>query len=210
MMHPIRRVAVAALAAVPLFVGCGKENAGSVRDEQKPDVTETAAVAVASSNRMEPEPTPQPTARQPARETPERVERPTARETPERVKQPTARETPERVKRPTARELPPVRPPKRPVDDWVIFRDAFKPLEDAACDAEWTGGNRLVVETTNIRLLTVDLHKLPSGAPRRGPWNLQIDGQPIEITGFRGKIVDIIRSKNGVWTVDRSRRKMRR
>ena len=135
---------------------------------------------------------------------------PRARETPERAEPPTARELPERAKRPTARELPPVRPPKRPIDDWVIFRDAFKPLEDAACDAEWTGENRLVVETTNVRLLTVDLHKLPSGAPRRGPWNLQIDGQPIEITGFRGKIVDLIRSKNGVWTVDRSRRKMRR
>lgn len=188
MMYPIRTAAIAAITALlaaPLFVGCGKEDAGSIRDVQTPDTSKTPDVTVASQNPAPPPPpTSQPAPRQPAKVPPVQTEQP------------------------PVRHIPTVRLPKRPDDGWVIFHEAFEPLEDAACSAEWTGDNRLVVETTNIRSLTVDLHKLPSGAPRRGPWNLQIDGQGIEITGYRGKIVDFVRSKNGVWTVDRSRRKM--
>jgi hypothetical protein len=97
------------------------------------------------------------------------------------------------------------------VDSWVIFRDVFEPAEDAACTAVWTGGNRLEVHTENVQRLTIDLTRLPEGAPTKGPWNLQIDGQGIEMTGFRpkpgytGKIRDLIRSQNGNWTVDRKR-----
>ncbi len=93
--------------------------------------------------------------------------------------------------------------PKRPVNSWIIFREAYKPLEDAACKADWTGGNRLEVDTENINRITLDLTRLPPGAARRGPWNLQIDGQGFEITGRRGRIMDLVRSRNGRWTVDR-------
>ena len=93
--------------------------------------------------------------------------------------------------------------PKRPVNSWMIFREAYKPLKDATCKAEWTGGNRLEVDTENINRITLDLTRLPAGAARRGPWNLQIDGQGIEITGRRGRIMDLVRSRNGRWTVDR-------
>jgi hypothetical protein len=91
----------------------------------------------------------------------------------------------------------------------VIFREAFKPAEDAACRVAWTGGNRLEVHTENIQRFTIDLTRLPEGAPTKGPWNLQVDGQGIEMTGFRpkpgytGKIRDLVRSQNGNWTVDR-------
>ncbi len=104
----------------------------------------------------------------------------------------------------------PAHAPRRPAATWVIFREAFKPADDARCDARWTGDNRLAVTTDNIRRVTVDLNRLPTGAPRRGPWNLQIDGQGIEITGFRGKVLDLVRSGNGEWTVDRNRRRKRR
>ncbi|HKQ46434.1 MAG TPA: hypothetical protein VJZ71_00010 [Phycisphaerae bacterium] len=99
----------------------------------------------------------------------------------------------------------PPRRPLRPVDSWVIFRNATDPSEDVLCDAQWTGGNRLQVVTINVTRLTVDLTRLPPGAPRRGPWNLQIDQQGIQITGVRGKVLDLVRSPNGIWAVDREK-----
>ncbi len=120
---------------------------------------------------------------------------------------PAAQETdPREAEEPAAfaRRLAEARP-KRPAPSWVIFREAFDDAKDAACTAEWTGGNRLEVHTENIRRITLDLHRLPGGAPQRGPWNLQLDGQGVQITGFRGKVLDLVRSKNGNWTVDRSK-----
>jgi hypothetical protein len=99
------------------------------------------------------------------------------------------------------------RMPKRPTPSWVIFREAFEESEDATCRADWTGENRLEVHTENIQRLTLDLTRLPAGAPGRGPWNLQIDHQGIQITGLRGKVLDLVRSKNGNWTVDHSKGK---
>ena len=93
--------------------------------------------------------------------------------------------------------------PRRPAESWTVFRAAFDETADADLICRWTGGNRLEVTTENVRRVTVDLHKLPAGAPQLGPWNLQIDEQGIQITGFRGKVVDLKRSANGVWTVDK-------
>lgn len=101
--------------------------------------------------------------------------------------------------------------PLRPVDSWVIFRNAFESDKDATCLLRWVGGNQLAVKTQNISRLTIDMTKLPSGAPDRGPWVLEIDGQGIEITGFNprpgytGLKRDLVRSQNGVWSVDRKR-----
>jgi hypothetical protein len=105
----------------------------------------------------------------------------------------------------------PGKAPARPVDSWVIFREAFNRRKDASCEMERSGGNRLVVKTENISRLTIDLTQLPPGAPTKGPWNLQIDGQGIELTGFApkpgytGKIRDLVRSTSGNWTVDRKK-----
>ena len=124
---------------------------------------------------------------------------------------PHASEPPAAVMPPPKPEARRPRKPKRPVDSWAIFREAFDPKQDAACTARWTGGNRVEIRTENIQRLTIDLTQLPDGAPTKGPWNLQIDGQGIEMTGFKpkpgytGKIRDLIRSKNGNWTVDRKR-----
>jgi hypothetical protein len=102
-------------------------------------------------------------------------------------------------------EAPPVTPepekPKRPEPKWMIFQQAWDEKADAKVRCEWTGGNRLEAETENVRLLTLDLTKLPDAARKRGPWVLQIDKQGIEITGRRGKVMDLARSKNGDWSV---------
>jgi hypothetical protein len=94
------------------------------------------------------------------------------------------------------------RAPKRPVDSWVIFRTAEDSQKDVICNYQWTGQDRLEVLTRNVTRLTLDLRKLPDGAPRRGPWNLQIDKQGFQITGVRGKVLDLIRSPSGIWSVD--------
>lgn len=100
-------------------------------------------------------------------------------------------------------------PPKRPVDSWIIFREAFDAAQDATCETKWLGRNRFQIKTRNIQRMTVDLTELPRGAPETGPWVLLIDGQGVEITGFKpkkgytGLKRDLIRSPNGRWTVDR-------
>lgn len=96
--------------------------------------------------------------------------------------------------------------PKRPTTPpWVVLREVFDETADATCSADWTGENRLEIHTENIKRLTLDLSRLPSGAPQRGPWNLQLDTQGIQITGLHGRVLDLVRSKAGNWTVDRSR-----
>lgn len=94
--------------------------------------------------------------------------------------------------------------PKRPSSTWALFREAFDPAADAVCEARFAGGNRLDVNTENISHLTLDMTRLPEGAPKRGPWNLQIDGQGIEVSGSRGRYLHLIRAKTGSWDVDRA------
>jgi len=101
------------------------------------------------------------------------------------------------------------RRPRRPKETWVIFREAFDEQKDASCRVKWMGRNRFELRTDNIRRLTLDMTRLPKGAPRKGPWIVIIDGQGVELTGFRpkpgytGNKRDLVRSKNGKWTVDR-------
>lgn len=94
--------------------------------------------------------------------------------------------------------------PKRPKIDWLVFRSAFNEKGDAHADARWTGGDRFQIKTENINRMTVDLTKLPEGAPPKGPYNFQVDGQGIQLTGFRSKRIDLVRSQNGIWTVDKN------
>lgn len=101
--------------------------------------------------------------------------------------------------------------PKRPVDNWVIFRKAFKPKEDAVCETQWLDTNHFQIKTQNVQRMTIDMTQLPAGAPTRGPWVFYIDGQGVELKGFRpkegftGLKRDLVRSQNGQWTVDRDR-----
>lgn len=98
-------------------------------------------------------------------------------------------------------ENPQRHPPRRPTGTWATFLAASDPAKDADIDARHTGGNRLEIRTQNVARLKLDLTQLPPGVPGRGPWNLQIDRQPIEITGRRGKVLELVRSPAGRWEV---------
>lgn len=117
------------------------------------------------------------------------------------AKEPTPVPSPVSVERPPTKRPEPPPPPKRPKDSWVLFREAGDEKVDASISADWTGGNRLEVRTRNVRKAVLDLTKLPEGAPTRGPWTLQIDGQGIEIFGKKGRVMDLARSPNGDWAI---------
>lgn len=74
---------------------------------------------------------------------------------------------------------------------------------DADINAFWLGGRQIQVTTQNVNGLTLDLTRLPAGAPSDPPYNLSIDGQAIEITGARGRVLHFRRSPNGIWSVER-------
>lgn len=118
---------------------------------------------------------------------------------------------PEPAEVPSNRPAKPKREPRRPTDDWVIFREAFKPAEDATCETKWVGGNQFEVTTQNVMRVTIDLTRLPPGAPTRGPWIIRMDGQAVELTGFKprdgytGLKRDLVRSQNGKWSVDKDK-----
>jgi hypothetical protein len=99
---------------------------------------------------------------------------------------------------------------RKPSVPWVASHDPFDPSEEITLSGKWTGGRRLELHTDNVRRLTLDLYDLPVGAPTSGPWNLQIDRQGIEISGRRGKVIDLVRSTNGVWSVDTEKSPVRR
>lgn len=109
------------------------------------------------------------------------------------------------------RETPQRRKPIRPTDNWVIFREAFDPDDDAICGTAWVGENQFEVKTENVKRVTIDLTRLPNGAPTKGPWIIRLDGQAVELTGFKprdgytGLKRDLVRSQNGKWSVDKSK-----
>ncbi len=106
---------------------------------------------------------------------------------------------------PEAASTPPPKPSKPVTPEWALIRQAQTANAPTRVAAEWTGGRRLEIKTENVSLLTLDLNKLPEGAPTRGPWTLHIDGQGIEIYGRAGgrswRVMDLARSRNGNWEV---------
>ncbi len=99
-------------------------------------------------------------------------------------------------------ETPKPKSPARPRGpDWANVTDVSDPDLDATIKATVTDGNRLRIKSDNIRILRLDLTKLPTGSAERGPWNLTIDEQAFELTGRRGKQLTFVRSPGGRWEV---------
>ena len=144
--------------------------------------------------------------------------RPAVTPSPEPAASPTVAEPPPGVQRSEADQPNEPRPQTttpqpgliQPQEDrWAIVREAFDGDLDASCTTQWVRRNRFEVKTDNVRRLTVDMRKLPPGAPRAGPWIIIIDGQGVELTGFQpkpgytGQKRDLVRTRSGRWSVDR-------
>lgn len=94
------------------------------------------------------------------------------------------------------------RKPQRVDLKWARFADAFEKESDAIITGEWTGGNRVELKTQNVRRMVIDFRELPGEGKRKGPpWNLQLDGYAIEITGRRGPKIELTHKENGGWDV---------
>lgn len=103
---------------------------------------------------------------------------------------------------PPPEEQPKPKAPARPKGpDWARVADVNDPELDAAISTIVTDSNRLRIKSDNIRVIRLDLSKLPPGAAQRGPWNLSIDDQPFELTGKRGKQLTFVRTPGGRWEV---------
>jgi hypothetical protein len=88
-------------------------------------------------------------------------------------------------------------PPAAEADpDYLVVVARYKEHERAKASARIEPGNRLVVETYNVRRLHIDREKL--ALDRRRSISLQLDGQGIEWTP-RSSIVEFERSINGLW-----------
>ena len=88
------------------------------------------------------------------------------------------------------------------VGEAARFSDAFDEKRDAIISGDWTGGNRIELQTQNVRKLVLDFRDLPKIARQKGPpWNLQIDGYALEITGRRGPFIELTHQKAGGWDV---------
>lgn len=120
-------------------------------------------------------------------------ERATSRPTMQPATQPAAEPQVELPKEP--------RKPKRPPLTWTKFMQAYDKDKDADIDSRWTGDKRLEIRTENVQKMLIDFRELPKAVRQPGPWNLQIDGQGIEITGRRGWILEMTRGDNGAWNI---------
>lgn len=205
-----------ATLTLALLSACAAPNAGSspvTSQSPAPQPTDTRATndaasarADASSNPAQPRP---PALRSP--DSDESARQNSAPPTAARSPQSSAASSQVDPPIPHADEQPPLPNKTRQHSvPWVASHDPFNPSEEISLTGKWTGNRRLEVHTDNVQRLTLNLHKLPAGAPRSGPWNLQIDRQGIEISGRRGKVIDLIRSPNGVWSVDTEKSPVRR
>jgi len=138
--------------------------------------------------------------RQPAASTP--ATKPTTASAPATIRPVTTASAEKPAPLPPPEEGPKPKSPARPSGpDWARVNDVTDPDLDAAINATVAEGNRLRIKSDNIRVLHLDLTKLPTGAARSGPWNLTIDEQAFEITGKRGKQLTFVRSPGGRWEV---------
>ena len=211
--HARLKLSAFVIALTLAFVtGCTQNDSKSPRIAESPNDEPQEPIATAPS-----EPTPTPVAVKPT-EQPTQTQRPPAMQ-PVPVKNSPSDTSNTQPKQPTPAASEPASEPVTPeskippatyVPPWAILREPFDPIKPIIFDCKWTGGIRLEINTDNVQRITLDLYELPPDAPQQGPWRLQIDRQGIEITGRRGKVSDVVRSPNGVWSVDRESAPLRR
>jgi hypothetical protein len=81
--------------------------------------------------------------------------------------------------------------------DYVTIRERYNPLARATVEVRPEPGNRLSIDTHNVRRLRIDHDRVPLN--RRRSISLQLDGQGLEWLSS-SKVEEFERSVNGVWT----------
>jgi len=81
--------------------------------------------------------------------------------------------------------------------EYLTIVERFKPAERAAAQVTTETGNRLVIDTRNVRRLRIDRDRVPLN--QRRSIALLLDGQGLEWLPH-SKVVEFERSVNGGWT----------
>ncbi len=96
---------------------------------------------------------------------------------------------------PPAVEVPPA--PEPSVSEYLTVLERYEPQKPATARAQTGPGNRLTIDTRNVRRLRIDRDAVPLRADRNIV--LQLDGQGFEwLAGSR--VTEFERSDNGVWS----------
>ena len=84
---------------------------------------------------------------------------------------------------------------------WVQVREFFNEGDKAGVRADYEGPNRVILETSNVRRIELNLGSLPRN-PRKS-MTLRLDGQGIELSSKHGPIVEFERGAAGRWSLVR-------
>ncbi len=82
---------------------------------------------------------------------------------------------------------------------WVQVREFFNAGDKAGVRADYEGSNRVILVTSNVRRMELDLGSLP-----RNPLKsmaIRLDGQGIELSSKHGSVVEFERSAAGKWSL---------
>ncbi len=82
------------------------------------------------------------------------------------------------------------------IPDYVTILERYNPQQRATITVRPEPGNRLSIDTHNVRRLHIDRDRIPLN--RRRSVSLQLDGQGVEWLA-NSKVEEFERSANGVW-----------
>jgi hypothetical protein len=84
---------------------------------------------------------------------------------------------------------------------WVQVMKFFNEGDKAGVEARWEEGNRITLDTHNVRYLSLDLGQLP--VDRRKSVILRLDGHGIQLSGRHWPVVEFERGQAGTWRLVR-------
>jgi hypothetical protein len=82
---------------------------------------------------------------------------------------------------------------------WVQVREFFNEGNKASIRADYEGSNRVILVTSNVRRMELDLGSLPRNPAKS--MAIRLDGQGIELSSKHGQVVGFERSEAGKWSL---------